>query len=256
MGRFEQFARWFAPQNIVGAALEQGIKRIVCISSITAIFDPDGSKVTTNTEPKPSRRPYGQSKCEADVYLREQQTRGAPIAILYPGGVLGPDDPGFSDSCKAIQHRVQNGFRIFGDGGMQYIDVRDLAAFICSLVVQGGSGRFLTPGVFSTWTEQADAIEAVSGCQLQRIHAQGWKLRLLGRLFDLVRLFKTVDSPISGETMSYATRWPHIINTLELKKRGIHLRSAKESFDDTLRWMVEAGHLSAEQCPHYGVNND
>jgi len=232
-------------KNVVDSALALGIDRIVCVSSITAIFNTDAAKVTPDAVPVKSKMPYGQSKVEAELYLRELQVQGAPIAIVYPGGIIGPDDPGFSDSFKALKHRMENGFRIFGDGGMQFVDVRDLAAFICSLVCNSGSGRFLLPGVYSTWTEQADIIEAVSGRRLQRIPAQGWKLRLVGRITDFVRLFKTVDSPISAETMRYATLWPNIRNTDELDRRGLRLRSARETFSDSIAWMVQAGHLSS-----------
>jgi nucleoside-diphosphate-sugar epimerase len=226
-----------------------GIDRIVYISSITAIFNTDGSRVTADAPPTPSKMPYGRSKVEAELYLRELQAGGAPIAILYPAGIAGPDDPGFSDTCKAIKYRIDNGFRIFGDGGTQYIDVRDLAAIILSFIEQGGSGRFPVPGVFSTWTEQADIIEEVSGCQLKRIPASGWKLRLVGRLTDFVRRFRKVDSPISAETMRYATLWPRIANSEELQKRGLVLRDLRETFGDTLAWMVRAGHLDAASCP-------
>jgi nucleoside-diphosphate-sugar epimerase len=236
-------------RNVVGAALDAGIDRIICLSSITALFDPDGSKVNAEAKPKPSSLPYGQSKVEAELYLREKQAEGAAIAILYPGGVIGPDDPSLSDSCKAVKHRIENGFRIFGDGGMQYIDVRDLCRLIVSLVGEGGSGRLLVPGVYATWTEQADMIERVSGCELTRIPAKGWKLRLVGRLVDLARMFKRIETPISAETMRYATLWPRIENSSELDRRGIELRDMASTFDDTLRWMVAAGHLSPELCP-------
>lgn len=236
-------------KNVVGNAMALGIDRIVCISSITAIFNADARRVTADAPPASSKLPYGQSKVEAEVYLRGLQAQGAPIAIVYPGGVIGPDDPGFSDSFKALKHRIENGFRIFGDGGMQFVDVRDLAALICSLVTDGGAGRFLLPGVYSRWLEQADIIEAVSGCSLQRIPAQGWKLRLVGRAMDIVRRFKNVDSPISTETMRYATLWPNIRNTDELARRGLHLRSARETFADSIAWMVRAGYLDAKRCP-------
>jgi nucleoside-diphosphate-sugar epimerase len=236
-------------RNVIGSALEMGIERIVYISSITAIFNTDSSKVTPDAPPTPSKMPYGQSKVQAELYLRGLQAAGAPIAILYPAGIAGPDDPGFSDTCKAIKYRIEAGFRIFGDGGTQYIDVRDLAALIRSFVEDGGSGRFLVPGVFSTWTEQADIIEAVAGCQLHRIPARGWQLRLIGRLLDAVRRFRTVDTPISAETMRYATLWPCIANTEELQKRGIVLRDLRETFADTLTWMVHAGHIDAARCP-------
>ncbi len=236
-------------KNVIGSALDLGVERIVYISSITAIFNTDGSKVTPDAPPVPSKMPYGQSKVEAEIYLRKLQGEGAPIAILYPAGIAGPDDPGFSDTCKAIKYRIETGFRIFGEGGTQYVDVRDLAALIRSLIENGGSGRFLVPGVFATWTEQADIIEEVSGCQLQRIPAKGWKLRLIGRVLDVVRKFRKVDTPISAETMRYATLWPRIANTDELQKRGIVLRDIRETFADTLAWMVRAGHLDAARCP-------
>lgn len=134
---------------------------------------------------------------------------------------------------------------------MQYLDVRDLAAIICALLEEGDRGRFLVPGVYRSWTEQADILEDVSGCQLERIEAQGWKLRLIGSLVDVVRKFKTVDTPISAETMRYATLWPHIENTPLLRERGIELRDPRETFADTLAWMVREGHLSTEDCPRF-----
>jgi nucleoside-diphosphate-sugar epimerase len=240
-------------KNVVDAALAQGVSRIVCISSITAIFNKDASRVTADSPLVKSRLPYGQSKVQAEIYLRKLQAQGAPISIVYPGGVIGPNDPGFSDSFKALKHRMENGFRIFGDGGMQYVDVRDLAALVCSLVTSGGAGRFLLPGVYCTWSEMADIVESVSGCTLQRIPAQGWKLRMVGRVMDGIRLFRKVDSPISAETMRYATLWPNINNTDELGKRGLSLRSTRETFQDAITWMVKSGHLSASLCPAVSV---
>jgi nucleoside-diphosphate-sugar epimerase len=236
-------------KNVIGKAVNLGIDRIVFVSSITAIFDEDGSKVTADASPVPSKMPYGQSKVEAELYLRELQASGAPISIVYPGGVIGPDDPGFSDTCMALKHRIENGFRIFGDGGMQHVDVRDLAALIVSLASEGGAGRFLLPGVYLTWSTLADVVEDASGCRLVRIPAKGWRLRLIGRLIDILRIFKDVPSPISAETMRYATLWPEISNTDELVRRNIKLRDPTETFADAIAWMVAKGHLTSEACP-------
>ncbi len=236
-------------KNVIGAAVEMGLQSIVHISSITAIFNADASKVSADSVPTPSSMPYGQSKVEAEYYVRGLQAQGAPISVIYPGGIIGPDDPGLSDTFKALQHRVNNGFRIIDDGGMQHIDVRDLAALITSLVTEGGSGRYLLPGVYCSWSALADIIDDVSGCQLQRIAAKGWKLRLIGRVMDLIRHVKPIDSPVSAETMRYATLWPNIPNTDTLASRGLVLRSAEDTFRDALRWMLAAGHLQAEQLP-------
>ncbi|MCB1616832.1 MAG: SDR family NAD(P)-dependent oxidoreductase [Pseudomonadales bacterium] len=223
-------------RNVVDCAINAGVRHIVCLSSITAIFNTEGNKVNADAEPVPSRMPYGQSKVETEYYLRQLQSQGQPIAIVYPGGIIGPEDPGTSDALKALQYRIKNGFRIFGEGGMQHVDVRDLATFICILLEKEERGRFLIPGVYVKWRALADIVEKAYGLPLKRIEAQGWKLRLIGRLVDLVRLFKKVDTPVSAETMRYATLWPNIANAPEILENGITLRPVEETFSDTIDW--------------------
>jgi hypothetical protein len=71
----------------------------------------------------------------------------------------------------------------------------------------------------------------------------------VGRITDMVRIFKPVDTPISAETMRYATLWPNIQNSSELGHRGLSLRSSRETFSDAIAWMVRAGHIAPELCP-------
>lgn len=236
-------------ETVMGTAVALGVKHMVYVSSVTAIFDADGSKVHENAELCESSMPYGKSKVAAERYVRELQARHSGVSIVYPGGIIGPEDPGFSDAFKALHHRINNGFRIIDDGGMQHIDVRDLSALIASLLIEGGEGRFLIPGVYCKWSELADIIEEVSGCTLNRIAAKGWKLRLIGKLMDVMRLVKTVDTPVSAETMRYATLWPKIANSRQLAERGISLRPPRETFEDSIRWMLESGYLQPEQVP-------
>lgn len=236
-------------ETVMEAAVVLDVKHLVYVSSVTAIFDADARNVHENADLVGASMPYGKSKVEAERYVRKLQANRSGVSIVYPGGIIGPDDPGFSDAFKALHHRINNGFRIIDDGGMQHIDVRDLSALIASLVIEGGEGRFLMPGVYCKWAELADIIEEVSGCTLNRIAAKGWKLRMIGKLMDIMRLVKTVDTPISAETMRYATLWPKIANSERLAERGINLRSPRETFEDSIRWMLEAGHLQPEQVP-------
>jgi hypothetical protein len=74
----------------------------------------------------------------------------------------------------------------------------------------------------------------------------------VGQLVDIVRKFRAVDTPISAETMRYATLWPRIANTPELAARGLALREPRQTFADAIAWMVRAGHLAPDQCPGIG----
>ncbi|MGI9288082.1 MAG: NAD-dependent epimerase/dehydratase family protein [Pseudomonadales bacterium] len=236
-------------KHVIGTAADVGIRRIVHVSSITAIFNTDASKVTEQAPLSPSRMPYGRSKVEADMAVREMQNNGAAVDIVYPGGVIGPNDPGLSDAFKALIHRFNDGFRIT-EGGMQHVDVRDLASFIVTLLEESTSGaRYLLPGPYLTWSQLADLLEKVSGYTLKRVPAKGWVFRAMGRFYDFRRLFTTVDSPISAETMRYSTQWPNVKPSEKFTELGLSFCDPEKTFADSLCWLVEAGHLQKQQLP-------
>jgi dihydroflavonol-4-reductase len=230
-------------RHVVDAALAAGVAKIVHISSITAIFNTDATKVTAEAPLTPSNMAYGQSKVKAEAYLRELQAQGAPIAIVYPGGIIGPDDPGLSDTFKALIHRFNEGFRIT-EGGMQHVDVRDLAEFVLALLQEDEvGGRYLLPGVFLQWSELADLLQDISGYPLQKIKARGWVFRAVGRYYDFKRRFTEVDSPISAETMRYSTQWPNVATSPKQALLGLRYRPPEITFAESLRWLGEQGHL-------------
>lgn len=237
-------------KNVVGTACESGINNVVFVSSITAIFNTDASKISPDAPVATSRQVYGRSKAQAEHYVRGLQAQGKGVKTVYPGGIIGPDDPGKSATLMSLLYRMTQGFRITS-GGTQQIDVRDLAAFIVALVEQadGKPGRYLTAGHYMAWAEFADLLERISGAVLPRSEMAGWKLRLVGTIYDIKRLFRPDPSPISAETMRYATQWPKVVNAPEMQALGITLRPATDTFTDTLRWVGDAGLLDKKQLP-------
>lgn len=237
-------------KTVIGTACEMGIDNVVFVSSITAIFSTDAHKLNTELPIATSRHAYGRSKAQAEHYVRELQAQGKSIKTVYPGGVIGPDDPGKSATLMSLLYRMTQGFRLTS-GGTQQIDVRDLAAFIVALLEQrpAQSGRFLTAGHYLLWPQFADLLEIISGTTLPRSEIAGWKLRLIGTLYDVKRLFKPDPSPISAETMRYATQWPKVENSPLIQELGITLRSPQDTFTDTLHWMGETNLLDKRRLP-------
>ncbi len=243
-------------KNVVGLACQAGISQIVYVSSITAIFHTDAARVTENAAIAPSSHPYGKSKAQAETYIRGLQDQGHPVKVVYPGGIVGPDDPGMSATLMSLQYRFTQGFKVTS-GGTQQIDVRDLAAIIIALLQQDNKqpGRYLTVGHYLPWQAFADLLETISGYTLEQQKIPGWFLRLVGRFYDFKRLFKPVALPISAETMRYATQWPRVENSAVLEELGVSLRTPEQTFSDTLRWMAVAGHVPAELLPRLSAQS-
>lgn len=237
-------------KTIIGSACDQCIEHIIFLSSITAIFSPDDTRLNADSPVAISRHPYGRSKAEAETYIRHLQAEGKPVKSVYPGGVIGPDDPGRSATVMALWYRVTRGFKMTS-GGTQQIDVRDLASVIVALLElkDGKGGRYITAGHYMSWPKFARLLEDIIGRPLIKQNMPGWFLRLIGSYYDIKRRFVTVDSPISAETMRYATQWPQIENDPVIKKLGIQLRSPRQTFTDTLAWMLDTGLLQSQDVP-------
>ena len=66
-----------------------------------------------------------QSKAESDRWAR---TLDAPVTLTYPTMVVGPDDPSLGEGMDTIARVLRGQVPAMPPGGMEIIDVRDLAA--------------------------------------------------------------------------------------------------------------------------------
>jgi dihydroflavonol-4-reductase len=239
-----------AVKTIMGSACDQCISHIVYVSSVTAFFSPNQANLSADSPLAKSHHPYGKSKAEAELYIRRLQAEGKPVKSVYPGGVIGPDDPGRSATVMSLWYRLTQDFKITSSGTQQ-IDVRDLASIIVGLLELNDNkgGRYITAGHFITWPKFARLLEDIIGRTLAKQQIPGWFLRLIGIYYDVKRLFVKVDSPLSAETMRYTTQWPQIKNDTIIKKLGIELRSPRQTYTDTLFWMLDTGMLKPQDVP-------
>ncbi len=230
-------------RNVLGAALDRGLRRIVHVSSIAPLFRGDGTTITEDSEPQPSRRAYAQSKMLAERYVRELQAAGAPIKIIYPGAILGPDDPGLVESNESLVIFIRKLLPLT-TGGIQYVDARDLAAAIVRILqTEEGQARYLAPGEFVSWPEFASLLEELTGEKVAARRINPVFLRFMGRVFDALRSVVPLEFPLSIESATYVTKWQPIPSSDELARLGVEFRSLKETLRDTLGWLKEAGHL-------------
>lgn len=79
----------FGTKNVLEAALENNVRKVVHISSSSVYGIPKG-KPFSEDSPKNPLAEYGKSKLEGEGLCREYQSKGLDVTILRPMAILGP----------------------------------------------------------------------------------------------------------------------------------------------------------------------
>lgn len=234
---------------VLGGAVERGLDPVIAVSSIAAL-EPRGGLLSADDPVARPKRGYARSKAEAERYARSLQADGAPVVIVYPSGVYGPDDPGLGDPAKGLRDRLRYGWPI-STGGSTCVDVRDLARLFVAVAEPGrGPRRFMAGGHFLPWAEEADLCESLIGRRVRRIPLPPLLARGVGRAVDFVKwVHPAFDYPLTHEAALILAQAIPCDSTPAAKELGIAFRPMEETLRDAIAWLVAAGHLDARYAP-------
>ena len=235
---------------VVGGAVARDFERIIHVSSVTALYDPDAAFLNEYSPPGAATNAYGKSKVESEIYVRELQDGGAPIHITYPASVIGPDDPALTEPHQGLMTYLINAVPVLPSGN-QWVDVRDIAEAHRQLLERDLSpGRYTLGGHFIAWTKLVDMLSELTGRSIRKIPIPGSLMLGLGRVFDWLNRVrgKPLNVPITHEGMTYATNWVKMDSSKSRAELGLVFRPLEESLADAIRSLVEAGHIEAEQA--------
>ena len=93
-------------KTVIGCALSLGIRPVIHVSSVTALYDPKADILDENSPPGAARNAYGRSKVACEEYVRDLQAQGEQIYITYPATVIGPEDPGLTEAHVGEVNRL------------------------------------------------------------------------------------------------------------------------------------------------------
>jgi nucleoside-diphosphate-sugar epimerase len=228
---------------VVGGAVQRGLPSIVYVSSLSVFFHPGAPPLHPGLPIQPGTTAYARSKAQAEHTVRRWQEEGAPIRISYPAGIVGPDDPGLTDSNGAVCAWFRD-VGIVTSSGFQVVDVRDVAALHrLQLEWPSGARRDAAAAEFLPWARVYELMDELTGARLRRFQVGGAAMRLLGSAGDLVKHVVDFAFPLTRDSMEFATQWPGADASRTTAELGLVFRPAAETYRDTLRWLYRAGHL-------------
>ena len=234
--------------NVVGTAADAGCDPIVHVSSTAALFPFRTDPVTPDHPIGDSRMPYARSKAESEQLARRYQSQGHGVVIIYPGGVVGPGDYNESTQFEPLKLWLTKPFMRSSGYTMNLVDVRDIAAVIVASMQSGrGPKRYVMFGHHVTADELLSVLCEVTGRDLKSVAMPKAAMLAWGRLGDLARRFGR-DLILTSEGTEYMYNTCAGDNSFTEQDTGITLRSAAETLADSIAWMRDEGHVTADQA--------
>lgn len=235
-------------KNVLGGAAAMGLQTIIHVSSVTALYDPAATLLNEDSPPGPNPRGYGRSKVACEEYARSLQEQGHPVYITYPATVMGPDAPELTEAHIGLQTYLSM-FVPMMSSGNQYVDARDIArVHLHILQYEVPSNRYVLGGHYLSWKELAPELGALTGTKITKLPISGGLMRLAGSLADQLSPVFKLDLPITREGLNYATQWVRLDNTRVETELDFEFRPVAETLADSIRWLYQQGHISADQA--------
>ncbi len=233
--------------NVMSAALEQGMEKVVYTSSVAAIgVDPNGGIANEDTEftLEDLGVQYLNTKHRAEEAALSYHQQGLPVVVVNPAVVIGPGDV-YLSSTAFISWFCKKKFPGYMEGTLNMVDVEDVANGHLLAAEKGKDGeRYILGNVNLTLLELFKMLERITGISRPKMKipyvmalASGYLVeRVLGLQFPN---FSTMD--VDSVKLS-KFRW-HYDCSKAKNELGYETSDIEQSVINTVDWFKENGYL-------------
>jgi dihydroflavonol-4-reductase len=169
-------------EHVIDAAVAAGVPRIVYVSTVGAFGNTHG-KVVDESYEHPGLEytsHYERTKTAAHRIAKAKIAAGAPVIIVQPGGVYGPNDHSELGTIILDAARGKLPAKSFPGMGMMLAHVDDVAAGIVAAADRGEIGEsYILSGEKMTIGEVVDRASALAGRRPPRMTTPVWLLKAI-----------------------------------------------------------------------------
>ncbi len=233
-------------QNVLRAALEAGVKRLVYTSSIHAIQRaPEG--VIDERLPYDPANPYGEydrSKAEATLQVQQAAAAGLEAVIACPTGVIGPHDYRGSMMGNVIRTAAQRKPTLYVDGAYDFVDVRDVANGLVAAAERGKpGGSYILSGHRISVRYLLETVREITGGHFFQMKVPFDLARLAARFSPVYYNLFRVSPRFTSYSLEVLRSNANISHAKATRELGYKPRAIHQTIADTVHWMLRANAL-------------
>ncbi|MEJ2678858.1 MAG: NAD-dependent epimerase/dehydratase family protein [Gemmatimonadota bacterium] len=166
-------------EALLSAAAKAGVGRVVYTSSVGALAGgtrPDSpADEASLPDPEELVGAYKQSKFRAERIAEDWNRRGLPVVIVNPSTPIGEWDAKPTPTGQMVVDFLRGRIRAYVDGGLNVVDVRDVAQGHLLAETRGKPGeRYILGSRNVTFRELFGMLGRASGMEAPRIRVPRW----------------------------------------------------------------------------------
>ena len=230
-------------RNVLNAARQAGVRRLVYTSSIHAIQRAQHGKVIDESLPFDPNNPYGaydRSKAEASLEVQKATADGLDAVILCPTGVIGPYDFRGSELGEVIRGAAEARPMFYVEGAYDFVDVRDVADGLIAAAEHGRRGEsYILGGNKISVRYMLETVREVTGKAFASIKIP-FSLAEFAARFTPWYYQKTKAKPrFTPYSLEVLQSNADISHAKAARELGYKPRPVIETIADTVRWFFE-----------------
>lgn len=240
-------------EAVLDAAVRSGAGTVVHVSTVGALIPATEPELHADSAVGQPDEPYLASKAACETVARRLQDDGAPVHIVYPPALLGPDDPRLGDQTGRLRDALRGLMPLWPTGGFPLGDVRDTAAVLAGLAAGSPPdkpGRLFGPNRYLTTADYLAELGAATGRRLGTVRLPGRAMLPAARVTDLVQRWWPWHIP--AEYGAAYTCVHAVPVSAAATAGGPAPRPVAETMADTAHWLYQAGLLTQRQAGSAG----
>ena len=234
-------------RNILKAACEAGVRRVVYTSSVATIGIP--SDGTPGSEDTPATVAdmighYKRSKYLAEEVAREAARSGAPVVIVNPSTPVGPGDVKPTPTGQLVLDAAAGRMPAYVDTGLNIVHVDDVAAGHLLAFQRGRTGeRYILGGQDMTLREILVEIAQLVGRKPPSVRLPAAAVMPIAYVAEAVARVTGRSTRITVEGVRMARKRLFFSRAKAVGELGYTWRAPMEAFRDAIAWFQEQGAL-------------
>ena len=234
-------------KTVLNAALEQGVEKVVYTSSIAAIGF-HGADSPANEEAEfnlwETGDHYSRSKYLGEVEALKVCKKGLPVVVVNPAMVIGVRDIRPTPAGKSIVDILNKKVPGYIDGGVNLVDVEDVARGHILAAQKGRVGeRYILGNENLSLRDYFRLLAEVSGIEPPRWEMPYPVVIALGYAYQLVASLTKRPPVVTAPAVRVGSKYAYFDCSKAVNQLGLPQTPIKTTIEKAVNWFRENGYV-------------